>query len=84
MPAALSLREDFIAPVQRNLAVRSRDAKQSRRLLSIAAVCDGINRGDAARIGGMGCQILCDWVVRFNDRSRTALMTSKARMPNDA
>jgi transposase len=67
MPAALLLREDFDALTLRSLAARSRDAKHSRRLLSIAAVYDGMTRGEAAKIGGMTRQILRDWVVRFNE-----------------
>lgn len=39
---------------------------QRRRLLSLAAVLDGISRVDAARIGGMDRQTLRDWVHRFN------------------
>jgi hypothetical protein len=37
----------------RRLAARTKDANQSRRLLSIAAVLDGMSRTEAARIGGM-------------------------------
>lgn len=39
---------------------------QSRQLLSLAAVLEGMNRADAARIGGMDRQTLRDWVHRFN------------------
>ena len=39
---------------------------QSRRLLSLAAVQDGMNRTEAARIGGMDRQTLQDWVHWFN------------------
>ena len=49
-----------------SLAKRSKDANQSRRLLSLAAVRDGMDRGAAARIGGMDRQTLRDWVHRFN------------------
>ena len=44
----------------------SKDVNQSRRLLSLAAVRDGMDRGAAARIGGMDRQTLRDWVDRFN------------------
>ena len=50
----------------RALARRSKDVNQSRRLLSLAAVRDGMDRGSAARIGGMDRQTLRDWVHRFN------------------
>ena len=36
----------------RALARRSKDANQSRRLLSLAAVRDGMDRGSGAKIGG--------------------------------
>jgi transposase len=66
MPAAVKLREDFSAIQLRALARRSRDVNQSRRLLSLAAVRDGKDRGEAAKIGGMDRQTLRDWVHRFN------------------
>jgi transposase len=66
MPAAVKLREDFSAEQLWALARRSKDVNQSRRLLSLAAVRDGKDRGEAARIGGMDRQTLRDWVHRFN------------------
>ena len=36
----------------RALARRSKDVNQSRRLLSLAAVRDGMDRGSAVKIGG--------------------------------
>jgi transposase len=48
------------------LAASTKDANQSRRLLSIAAVLEGMSRADAAKIGGMDRQTLRDWVHRFN------------------
>lgn len=66
MPAAVKLREDISASELRTLARRSKDANQSRRLLSLAAVRDGKDRGEAGKIGGMDRQTLRDWVHRFN------------------
>ena len=66
MPAAVRMRDDYSAEALRSLAKRSKDANQSRRLLSLAAVRDGMDRGAAARIGGMDRQTLRDWVHRFN------------------
>ena len=66
MPAAVKLRDDYSAEDLRALARRSKDVNQSRRLLSLAAVRDGMDRGSAARIGGMDRQTLRDWVHRFN------------------
>ena len=73
MPAAVSVRTDFSACELRRLAAGTKSAHQSRRLLSIAAVLDGMNRRDAARIGGMDRQTLRDWVHRFNERGPDGL-----------
>ena len=74
MPSAVRLREDYSAEALRALARRSRDANQSRRLLSLAAVRDGMDRGSAAKIGGMDWQTLRDWVHRFNGSGREGLV----------
>lgn len=66
MAAAVKVRTDYSASDLRRLAKGSRDVNQSRRLLSLAAVAEGMNRADAARIGGMDRQTLRDWVHRFN------------------
>ena len=66
MPAPVSVRTDFSAGELRRLAVATKNANQSRRLLSLAAVLEGMNRTDAARIGGMDRQTLRDWVHRYN------------------
>jgi transposase len=65
MPA-ISLRADYDAAELRALARRSRDVRQARRLLALAAVYDGMSRAEAARIGGMDRQTLRDWAHRFN------------------
>lgn len=66
MPSAVRLREDYSAGALRALARRSKAVNQSRRLLSLAAVRDGMDRGAAAKVGGMDRQTLRDWVHRFN------------------
>ena len=66
MPSAVRLREDYSAQELRTLAQRSKTVSQSRRLLSLAAVRDGMDRAGAAKIGGMDRQTLRDWVHRFN------------------
>jgi len=54
MPAAVKLREDFSAEELRALARRAKDVNQSRRLLPLAAVRDGKERVEAAKVvGGM-------------------------------
>jgi len=67
MASAIALRADYSATDLRRLAKRAKDNGQSRRLLSLAAVLDGMRRTDAARIGGMDRQTLRDWVHRFNE-----------------
>ena len=74
MPSAVRLREDYSADELRALARRSKDVNQSRRLLSLAAVRDGMDRGSAAKIGGMDRQTLRDWVIRFNDQGSDGLI----------
>ncbi len=73
MPAAVRMRTDFAASELRRLAATTKSANQSRRLLSLAAVLDGMSRTDAARIGGMDRQTLRDWVHRFNERGPDGL-----------
>ncbi len=74
MPAALPLRSDFDSQTLRGLARRSEDSNQSRRLLSLAAVYDGMSRTQAARIGGMDRQTLRHWVLRFNGDGPAGLL----------
>ena len=78
MAAALELRDDFTGDDLRRLARSSRDAKQVRRLLALSAVRDGGSRTEAARIGGVGLQIVRDWVVRFNAEGPAGLVDRKA------
>ena len=66
MAAAIPLRSDFSAFELRRLAGSSCDAPQARRLLALATIYDGSSRSDAGRIGGVGLQIVRDWVLRFN------------------
>ena len=56
MAAALRLRDDFDAARLRRLAKAAPDPDQLRRLLSLAEIYDGGSRGDAARIGSLGCR----------------------------
>ena len=56
MSAALRLREDYDAQHIRALAKASRDAKQTRRLLALAAIYKGASRAAAAAIGGVARQ----------------------------
>jgi transposase len=88
MGAAIGLRADFDGAALRRLARTTKSANQGRRLLALAEIYDGGSRGDAARIGGVGLQIVRDWVVRFNARGSDGLLDGKApgkpRLLNDA
>jgi transposase len=66
MASSVQLRDDYDAGSLRDLAKRSRDPRQIRRLLALAAVYDGMSRAEAAKVGGMDRQTLRDWVHRFN------------------
>ena len=78
MAAAVGLRADFDGAELRRLARSSRDARQVRRLLALAAIYEGSTRGEAARIGGVGLQIIRDWVLRFNAKGTEGLLDGKA------
>ena len=79
MPATVTIRTDYSASELRRLAAGSKDANQSRRLLSLAAVLDGMGRADAARIGGMDRQTLRDWVHRFNAQGPDGLKDIRSK-----
>ena len=78
MSIAIPLRRDFDAPGLRRLARSSKDANQARRLLALAAIYAGGTRTQAAEMGGVGLQIVRDWVVRFNADGPSGLLDRKA------
>ena len=77
MGAAVALREDFCGDDLRRLAKGSKDGAQSRRLLALAVIYDGGRRLEAARIGGVGLQVVRDWVLRFNGHGPDGLLDRK-------
>jgi transposase len=81
MASAVDLRADYSATELRRLAATTKNANQSRRLLSLAAVVDGMNRTEAARIGGMDRQTLRDWVHRFNAHGPNGLLDGWSKGP---
>ena len=81
MGSAVKLREDYSAVDLRRLAKRSKDANQSRRLLSLAAVREGRDRAEAAQMGGMDRQTLRDWVHRFNAQGPDGLLDHHCEGP---
>lgn len=76
--AAIRLRQDFDAAILRQLAATVKDAGQARRLLALAAVYDGKDREEAARLSGMDRQTLRDWVHRFNRCGPDGLINAKS------
>ncbi|WFU08095.1 IS630 family transposase (plasmid) [Rhizobium sp. CB3090] len=78
MGTALKIREDYTADELRRLARQSRDADWSRRLLALSVIYEGGSRSQAASIGGVGLQIIRDWVERFNLHGPDGLKTGKA------
>ena len=81
MGSAIPLRTDYSASELRLLAKWAEDAGQARRLLSLAAVVDGMSREEAAEIGAMDRQTLRDWVHRFNANGPAGLINGKAPGP---
>ena len=79
MGSAIGLRDDFDAAGLRRLARVTKSANHGRRLLALAQIYGGGSRSDAAMIGGVGLQIVRDWVVRFNARGPDGLLDGKAR-----
>src|SRR6266850_2883709 len=78
MGAAVGLRGDYAAGQLRELAKRSEDANQTRRLLALAAIYEGGSRTEAAKIGGVGLQTVRDWVLAFNAEGPGGLINGKA------
>ena len=78
MAGPIKMRTDLSGDLLRMIARSSRDAKQVRRLLAIASIYDGRSRTEAAKIGGVGLQVLRDWIVRFNAEGPDGLIDRKA------
>jgi transposase len=78
MAIPVALRGDFKASQLRGLARKTKDGPQARRLLALAAIYDGATRTEAAKIGGVGLQIIRDWVMRFNARGAAGLLDGKS------
>ena len=81
MGASILMRTDYSAGDLLKLAQQATDGNQTRRLLALAAIAQGKNRTEAARIGCMNLQTLCDWVNRFNDEGPEGLKNRKSPGP---
>jgi putative transposase len=77
MSIPIPLRRDFSATRLRHLAKKSKVGPQARRLLTLAAIYDGAIRTDAAKFGGVGLQIILDWVLLFNAHGSDGLLDRK-------
>jgi len=78
MSAPIPLRQDFDASQLRELAKKTKNAPQARRLVALAAIYDGAMRTEAAKIGGVGRQIIRDWVIWFNADGPDGLRNGKS------
>ena len=88
MGASVKLRADFDGASLRALAQRSSNGAQARRFLALAGIYDGARRTDAARLAGVGLQIIRDGVICFNAEAPDGLFDRKGSGPpsrwNDA
>ena len=64
MPIPLS--PDYDAAALRAAASGSKDANQTRRLFTLAAIYDGATRTEAVMIGGVTVRIVRDWMATLN------------------
>jgi transposase len=78
MAAAIGVRSDYTSADLRQLARRSGDPDQVRRLLAVALILDGGSRSEAAQVAGVTLQIVRDWVLRFNEGGPDGLATRRA------
>ena len=82
MPKALAItRDDFTAAELREAAARSNDADATRRMLALALVLEGYQRGEAGKLCGMDRQTLRDWVLRYNAEGVAGLCNRMAAGP---
>lgn len=83
MASVAITRTEFDGAGLRAAAAGLSDAKQARRVLSLAMVLDGHSRLLAAQAGGMDRQTLRDWVHRYNAHGIEGLrdIRNKGRAP---
>jgi transposase len=76
MSAAVKVTRLEYSPADlRAVAGKSSDAAQTRRLLAIALVLEGVSRQAAAHQTGMDRQSLRDWVHRYNETGLDGLVS---------
>lgn len=64
--AGIEVNKDKSAEALRKLSRTEKDGRVAARILGIANILDGMDRGAAAKAVGMDRQTLCDWVHRYN------------------
>ena len=69
----IKVRRDITAPVLRKKARMVPNGRVAARMLGIANILDGMERGAAAQAAGMDRQTLCDWVHRYNQEGLDGL-----------
>jgi len=75
-------RTDFTARDLRAEAAKTADAKAARRMLALALVLEGSDRGTAAKTCGMDRQTLRDWVHRYNAEGLEGLSNRRSAGPS--
>ncbi len=78
MASAIGVRDGYDAGALRAAAKRSKDGPHARRLLALGAFFDGATRSEAAKIGGVGLQVVRDWVLKYNAQGPDGLIDRKA------
>ena len=69
----IDVRKDITATTLRKKARTEKNGRVAARMLGIASILDGMERGAAARAAGMDRQKLCDWVRRYNKEGLAGL-----------
>jgi len=57
---------------------KTKDGPRARRLLALAGIYSGATRSETAEVGGVGLQIIRDWVLRFNALGADGLLNGKS------
>ena len=78
MARGIPLRTDYTGDDLRRLSRSSTDGKQTRRLLALALIYDGVSRTEAAHHAHVDKQSVRDWVLRFNEEGPDGLIDRKS------
>jgi len=78
----IEVRKDITAAMLRKKAHGEKNGRIAARMLGIANILDGMERGAAARAVGMDRQTLCDWVHRYNKEGLEGLRNRPQGRPD--